>query len=158
MNPIPPSAPRRRINWSALGAVFSLVAVFFVARYAVNNFRRPGSMSVIEAQAMDMTVMKPPVGAVPVEVATVSSGQVRARVSYSGSVVAFNEAQIAPRVTGRIVSMPVYPGDRVRRGQLLVRLDSDELRAKENGARFARQSAAQDRLIAANEADSARAA
>ncbi|PQV62814.1 RND family efflux transporter, MFP subunit [Abditibacterium utsteinense] len=141
-----------------IGAVLTLAALFFGARYAVSHFRRPGSMSVIEAQAMDMSVMKPPVGAVPVEVATVLSGQVRARVSYSGSVLAFNEAQIAPRVTGRIIAMPVYPGDRVTRGQLLVRLDSDELRAKENGARFARQSAAQDRLIAQDETDSARAA
>jgi len=153
-----PKASPRRFSWSASVAILSLVALFLGARYAVTHFRRPGSMSVIEAQAMDMSVMKPPVGAVPVEVTSVSSGQVRARVSYSGSVVAFNEAQIAPRVTGRIVSMPVYPGGRVKAGQLLVRLDSDELRAKEEGARFARQSAEQDRLIAGNEADSARAA
>ncbi len=157
MNLIETPAPRR-LNWGVFGAILSLVAIILVARYAVTHLRRPGSMSVIEAQAMDMSVMKPPIGAVPVEVVTAISGPVRARVSYSGSVLAFNEQIIAPRVTGRIVSMPVYPGDRVRRGQLLVRLDSDELRAKENSARAALEAASQDRLIAGNEADSARSA
>lgn len=163
MNPLStPEAPapgrsRRKFNSSIVIALLSLFGIFALARYAVTHFRRPGSMSVIEAQAMDMSIMKPPVGAVPVEVATVSRGAMRGGVTYTGSALAFNDAQIAPRVTGRIIEMPVYPGDRVRRGQLLVRLDSDELRAKENGARYSREAAAQDRLVAGDEAEAARA-
>ena len=153
-----PGTPRHLFNPSILVALLSLGFIFLGARYAVTHFRRPGSMSVIEAQAMDMSVMKPPVGAVPVEVATVSRGELRGGTSYTGSVLAFNDAQIAARVTGRIVEMPVYPGAQVRRGQLLVRLDSDELRAKESAARFAREAASQDRLIAGDEADAALAA
>lgn len=153
-----PGTPRRKFNPSLIVALLSLGVIFLGARYAVTHFRRPGSMSVIEAQAMDMSVMKPPVGAVPVEVATVSRGELRGGTSYTGSVLAFNDTQIAARVTGRIIEMPVYPGAKVRRGQLLVRLDSDELRAKENAARFARQAASQDRLIAGDEADAALAA
>lgn len=153
-----PGTPRRKFNASIVVALLSLGVIFLGARYAVTHFRRPGSMSVIEAQAMDMSVMKPPVGAVPVEVATVSRGILNGGTSYTGSVLAFNDAQIAARVTGRIIEMPVYPGARVRRGQLLVRLDSEELRAKENTARFAREAASQDRLIAGDEADAALAA
>ncbi len=153
-----PGTPRRKFNPNLAVALFSLGAIFLGARYAVTHFRRPGSMSVIEAQAMDMSAMKPPVGAVPVEVATVSRGQLSGGTSYTGSVLAFNDAQIAARVTGRIIEMPVYPGAKVKRGQLLVRLDSDELRAKESGARSARVAASQDRLIAGDEADAALAA
>lgn len=152
-----PGTPRRQFNPSLVVALLSLGVIFLGARYAVTHLRRPGSMSVIEAQAMDMSAMKPPIGAVPVEVATVSRGQLRGGTSYTGSVLAFNDAQIAARVTGRIVEMPVYPGDRVKGGQLLARLDSDELRAKENSARSARVAASQDRLIAGDEADAARA-
>ena len=32
---------------------------------------------------------------------------------YTGSVAAFNEEDVYPRVTGRIVELPVYPGDAV---------------------------------------------
>ncbi len=153
-----PGTPHRKFNPSLAVALLSLGAIFVGARYAVTHFRRPGSMSVIEAQAMDMSAMKPPIGAVPVEVATVSRGELSGGTSYTGSAVAWNDAQIAARVTGRIIEMPVYPGAQVKRGQLLVRLDSDELRAKENSARFAREAALQDRLIAGDEAQAALAA
>ena len=153
-----PGTPRRKFNSSVVVALLLLGVILLGAHYAVTHFRRPGSMSVIEAQAMDMSVMNPPVGAVPVEVASVSRGELRGGTSYTGSVVAFNDAQIAARVTGRIIEMPVYPGTRVKRGQLLVRLDSDELRAKESAARFAREAATRDRLIAGDEAEAARAA
>jgi hypothetical protein len=48
-----PGTPRRKFNWSLAVALLSLALIFGVARYAVTHFRRPGSMSVIEAQAMD---------------------------------------------------------------------------------------------------------
>lgn len=153
-----PKKARHKSIASVVVAILALLLLLAVVRYAVTHYRRAGSMSVIEAQSMDMSVMKPPVGAVPVEVATVSRGDVRGGVSYTGSVLAFNESQIAPRVTGRVIAMPVYPGDHVRRGQLLARLDSDELRAKESGARYAREAAAQDRLAAGDEALTAQAA
>jgi multidrug efflux pump subunit AcrA (membrane-fusion protein) len=124
-----PVVPRSKSSRSVVVALLSLAVLFLVARFVVTHYRRPGSMSVIEAQSMDMSVMKPPIGAVPVEVAMVSRGELSGGVSYTGSVLAFNDSVIAPRVTGRIIAMPVYPGDHVRRGQLLAKLDSDELRA-----------------------------
>ncbi len=147
--------PRRRVPWGTIGTVALLVCVFFAARYVVQNFRRPGSMSVIEAQAMDMSVMKPPIGAVPVAVVTARRGTLQARVTYPGSAVAWTEQDIAARVTGRLLAMPVYPGTKVRRGQLLARLDSDELRQRENEARFAGAAAAQERRMAGAEAQQA---
>jgi multidrug efflux pump subunit AcrA (membrane-fusion protein) len=49
---------------------------------------------------------------------------------YTGSVAPFNEEDIYPRVTGRIVEMPVYPGDAVRAGQVVARLDDVELSSR----------------------------
>ena len=81
--------------------------------------------------AMDMN-MRVTSGATPfpVTLAMVEQGPVRGTVVYTGSVAPFNEEDIYPRVTGRIVEMPVYPGDAVRAGQLVARLDDLELSSR----------------------------
>jgi RND family efflux transporter MFP subunit len=63
----------------------------------------------------------------PVVVAPVERGPIAGTVTYTGSVAPFNEEDIYPRVTGRIVEIPVYPGDAVRPGQVVARLDDVEL-------------------------------
>ena len=66
----------------------------------------------------------------PVVLAPVERGKIAGAVTYTGSVAAFNEEDVYPRVTGRIVEMPVYPGDLVRAGQVVARLDDVELASK----------------------------
>src|SRR5207248_8836777 len=89
-------------------------------------------MGVIEAQAMDMSVMKPPIGAVPVAAMAARRQSIGSTVSYTGSAVSFVDQDLFPRVTGWITWMPFYPGDRVRQGQLLAKLDAAELGSKVN--------------------------
>lgn len=83
----------------------------------------------------------------PIEAAPVVREPIAGTVTYTGSVAAFSEEDIYPRVTGRIVEMPVYPGDAVRAGQILARLDDVELssrvREAEGMAATARASRAQ---------------
>jgi multidrug efflux pump subunit AcrA (membrane-fusion protein) len=66
----------------------------------------------------------------PVVLAPVERGIIAGAVTYTGSVAPFNEEDIYARVTGRIVEMRVYPGDRVERGQVVARLDDLELTSK----------------------------
>jgi len=66
----------------------------------------------------------------PVAVAKVERGPITGTVAYTGSVAPFNEEDIYPRVTGRIVEMSVYPGDAVRPGQVVARLDNVELSSR----------------------------
>jgi RND family efflux transporter MFP subunit len=93
-----------------------------------------------DRMAMDMN-MRITSGATPfpVVVVPVERGPMSGTVVYTGSVAPFNEEDIYPRVTGRIVEMLVYPGDAVRPGQVLARLDSVELssRAREAEAALA---------------------
>ncbi len=70
----------------------------------------------------------------PVVLAPVERGPIAGAVTYTGSVAAFNEEDIYPRVTGRIVEMPVYPGDSVKPGQTVARLDSVELSSRSREA------------------------
>lgn len=66
----------------------------------------------------------------PVTLASVDRGVITGTVTSTGSVLPFNEEDIYPRVTGRIVEMRVYPGDRVEQGQVVARLDDLELTSR----------------------------
>ena len=112
-------------------------------------------------QSMDMT-MRVTSGNTPfpVTLAPVERGAITGTVVYTGSVAPFNEEDVYPRVTGRIVEMLVYPGDAVRPGQVLARLDSVELSSKvgeaEAGLAAARANRAQaEKELAAMVAEAA---
>ncbi len=81
--------------------------------------------------AMDMSMRVTSGGTpFPVTAAAVERGPIAGAVTYTGSVAPFNEEDIYPRVTGRIVEMTVYPGDAVRAGQVVARLDDVELSSR----------------------------
>ena len=120
---------RRRISFERgrsgvlkLLMLLLLVAAAAWAAYANLRPNRP---------AMDMS-MRVTSGNTPfpVVIARVERAPIRGTVVYTGSVAPFNEEDIYPRVPGRIVEIPVYPGDPVRPGQVLARLDSVELSSR----------------------------
>ena len=132
----------------------TLIVVTIACVFIVQVFKRPGQMSVVESQAMDMSAMVPPKGAVPVGIAQVVRQDIQGSVTYTGTVQAFTDEDIYPRVTGRITSMPVYAGDRVRKGQLLVQLDPvnySEYSAKREEAASAEDAAMHNAGIAKSE-------
>jgi RND family efflux transporter MFP subunit len=145
------------LNRQVVVGLLLLVGVYLGSTWAVKKYMQPGHMSVYEAQAMDMTVMKPPVGAVPVAAMAAKRQAIDATVRYTGSAVAFTEQEISPRVTGWITWMPFYPGQRVRRGQLLARLDTRELSSRVGERAAARAMAEHEQMIAQQEARQAQA-
>jgi len=48
----------------------------------------------------------------------------RSTVTASGEIVAERYADVGSSVMGKLVSLPVKEGDRVRRGQVVARIDS----------------------------------
>lgn len=111
-------------------------------------------MSVIESAAMDMSVMVPPEGAVPVAMSKVERGETSSSVVYTGSVQAFSDEDVYPRITGQVLSMPVYSGDMIKKGQLLVQLDpsgNSEYSSKREEAERAEDSAMHNAGIAKSE-------
>jgi len=79
--------------------------------------------------------------AFPVTLVAAERSPMSGAVTYTGSVVPFNEEDIYPRVTGRIVEMLVYPGDQVRAGQVVARLDDVELASRSREAQAMRATA-----------------
>ncbi len=107
-----------------LMALAAVVLVSLGTDWAVHRFHKPGQLDVLTAQAMDMSEMRPPTGAAPVALASARRGSLGDTVTYTGSVLAYNEQDISPRITGTLTSLPVYPGDSVRAGQVVAQLDT----------------------------------
>jgi HlyD family secretion protein len=144
--PQPPAAdPRSVPSKRMVGLAAKLVALAVVLAAAAWAWYA----NVSARPAMDMSSMRVTSGATPfpVALAPVERGPMAGTVVYTGSVAPLNEEDIYPRVTGRILEIPVYPGDAVRPGQIVARLDDVELgsrvREAESGAMAAAATAAQ---------------
>ncbi|MEE8278563.1 MAG: efflux RND transporter periplasmic adaptor subunit, partial [Thermoanaerobaculia bacterium] len=97
-------------KWSVrLGVAAALVAVVVVSR---------------------VTIFKP--DPVAVEVAEVEVGRVEETVTNSraGSVVARRRAKLSPEIGGQVMAIPFREGDRVRQGEVLLKIDDRSQRAR----------------------------
>ena len=75
--------------------------------------------------------------AVSVEVGTVSQvypSQTFSQLSASGYVVAQRKAAVASKVTGRLVALMVEEGSRVKEGQIIARLENEDVTASRDQA------------------------
>ena len=79
-------------------------------------------------EGVDGALQKPPSRAVAVAVAPLERRDVRKRRVFTGTLKPSLLFDMAPRVGGRIIEMPAKMGDAVHPGDLLVRLDDEELR------------------------------
>jgi RND family efflux transporter MFP subunit len=93
-----------------------------------------------------------------VTVAPVTMTDVAAAIDSGGVVQARTTAVIAARLLAPVREVRVLPGDRVRKGQTLVVLESDDLAAAARGARSATLAAEQGAHAAAAELQAAEAA
>jgi len=153
-----------RLSWrtlvspTALVALVIVVVAFAASSFAVRAWRRPGSMSLVDALASDMSKMPAPPGQGPVALATVEAAPVLAAVRYTGSAVGYVEQDIYPRVSGWITWMPFYAGDPIRKNQLLAKLDTREYQSRVDERAANRAMAEQMTAIAGLEYQQAQAA
>lgn len=72
----------------------------------------------------------PQLPAAQVWVQEVAEQGIGPQLEVAGTVQAVERAQIAPRISGQIVQLPVVLGSRVRKGDLLVKLNAAEISAQ----------------------------
>ncbi len=121
----------RAKHWfTALTSLILLVGLTIGTWWVVQTQRPPGAMTPLEAQGMDMSAMKPPRGAFPVGVEQVEGKPFMPTVAYPATVRAYNEEIVRARITGKLLNTLVYPGDRVRPGQLLALIEPTEYEAR----------------------------
>lgn len=115
-----------RKNSTTLISLAVLIASIVLVRWVVIKFRPPGAMTVVEAQAMDMTAMKAPPGVKPVAVEPVALRQIAPTETFPATINAYSDEDVVARIPGRVSATMVYPGDTVSPGQLLATLEADE--------------------------------
>jgi RND family efflux transporter MFP subunit len=81
----------------------------------------------------------------PVIMTAVEKGEIEREISFTGVFRAKNRVELLPKMPGMIEKVMVDEGDRVKKGQLLVKLQDDDLRAQIDQA-FAAIGMAQARL------------
>jgi RND family efflux transporter MFP subunit len=103
-----------------------------------------GGVVVLAAMAVhkakEKAGQKPPArpqSAAPVEVAPVTVGTIRDERALFGSLAARSQFVAAAKVSGRLASLEARVGDAMERGQIVARLDDEELREAVEGARSA---------------------
>ena len=114
------------LHWQTLPGLAMLIGIFLIARWVVKRYTPPGHMSVIESSAMDMSDIHTPQGSTPVAVMTAMNMPFTSSESYAATASPFQDNEIVARVTGRLVKMPLYPGDRVLPGETAALLDTSE--------------------------------
>lgn len=62
-------------------------------------------------------------------------------LSWQGSVRSRLVVKIAPKLNARIIDLPVHPGDRLKKGEIIARLDDRDMSAAYNAAYAASQAA-----------------
>ncbi len=69
-----------------------------------------------------------------VEMGTVKRGDLSAHLTVVGNLVGLQTVEVAPKTGGRLMSVSVQLGDRVRRGQVLAKIEDREIREQVNQA------------------------
>jgi len=116
-------APKKRYVLTALGLVLALAG----GGYAYAK-RRP----------------KP----TEIEIATVGREDIQAKVTANGKVQAKRKVDISATIAGQITQLAVKEGDRVRKGQLLLQIDSVNPRAAARSNEFSTEALLQDQQLA----------
>jgi len=118
------------------GRVLLGLGVFAVLSSSIllitDQIKPTNSMAGMEGHDMsgmshdDMMQVNGAFNPIPVTVEVVQPGEFEARVSYTGSIMPYQEVVVYPRVAGQLTNYSVYPGDRVKAGQVLAQLDATE--------------------------------
>src|SRR5579862_814450 len=102
---------RWAVRWIIAG--ISLFVVLGVARIIYARLDAPVEVDIVRAHAA----------------ADLPGGEGNVILNATGYIVAAHKIELAAKVVGKVASIGVDIGDRVKAGQILVRLEDDEYRA-----------------------------
>lgn len=85
---------------------------------------------------------------IPVKVSHVQEGEFEKEITFTGTITSLYKADLLPKMSGRVKAVYAREGNRVTRGQLLVKFEDEDLKAQLNQA-IAAVSVARARLTQA---------
>jgi len=114
--------PRRKSFWI-------IAIVLLLAAVGARGFVKSRQASA-SAQA-SAQVEAPPLQFLPSDLLTVTPRDLRQTLSVTGSLRAFNQAAVKARVAGEVREVLVREGEAIVAGQVLVRMDESDYRARQ---------------------------
>ena len=111
--------------WKLVAVLGVVIAVFV---YAGSRAAKKASTAAPAAASLDIG---------PENVAVATSGPLEVGPSVSGALTALHEARLRAEVSGRVMSTPVLAGQKVRSGDLIVKIDDSAIRDAYLSARSA---------------------
>ena len=102
-------------------AVVGLVVLFFVLFGAAAARNKQKVVKTTEQIQTELGV--------PVETAPVQAGSIDETIPVTGTVTAFYNVTLSPKIAGRITAVAAREGDRVRAGQVMIQLDRSDAQA-----------------------------
>lgn len=110
----------------ALGFILLLV-LFLIALPKLDVFKEDS-----EPEATAAAPPSTPAGGsvIPVNAVIVKPQKIENKIKVSGSILANESAQLRSEMSGRISKIYFKEGDRIKKGELLVRINDEELRAQ----------------------------
>ncbi len=77
----------------------------------------------------------------PVRLSSIKEGEIDKDISFTGTVRSRDIVEILPKISGRVESVLVREGDRVKKGQIIIQQDNADLKAQLAQARASLQAA-----------------
>lgn len=112
----------KKIIYSGI-AIAALIVLLLYMLGMIGHSKTPPGSTALQQQSLDA-----------LDKAVVISKVVDDVLSWPGTVRSRTEAKIAPRVTARIMEITVNAGDKVKKGDIIARLDQKALRAQKLAA------------------------
>lgn len=117
-----------------LGWIVGLILIIALGLLVARSMGKRGAERKAEAEAASAH-------AIPVQTARVEVGDIGATIETSGSIAVRDQADIVAKISGRVGSVLVDEGDAVRTGQVVVRLEQDDILAQLGQAKAAVEAA-----------------
>ncbi len=96
-----------------------IIVIAVIAVIAMFRFLKPEKPAI---EATDQTDVSK-----PVEIKKAKRGEIRSELQLSGTIEAASHVRVIPKISGRIISLSVNEGDRVKKGRSLAVIEHEEL-------------------------------
>ncbi len=124
-NPMPPRPPTSQPGermlkkvWTFIPTLFVLAAIVMVIFLGAIIHDRMNRLA--EDRARGLAVERPPTNVVLMEV---SPKEIRDRLNLPGIIEPWTDLTLLAKIQGEVIAVPVSEGDRVKKGDILVRID-----------------------------------
>ena len=114
--------PRQKPRWPLIWGIILLMSGGFGWRWGQNSFSGNAPPGGKASAGLPM--------AIPVKLATVETATIQDSSVISGFLEARGSVTLKPEIDGRISEILFKEGDRIRKGQVIIRLESDNTQAQ----------------------------